>query len=196
MGKTAQAAANGAKRAPPDRPIDAAFELAPVGLCVSRDRRIERCNQAFAELFGYASPAELEGTSLAHLYPSHEEFERTGERGLPTMRSSGGYRDERIMKRRDGSMVWCRVSGRAFDRARPFARAVWCFEAIRDATPRGEALSPREREVSALLLEGLTSKQIARRLGLSPRTVEMHRARLMRKVGAENASGLIARLLG
>ena len=45
------------------------------------------------------------------------------------------------------------------------------------------------------LVEGLTSKQIAARLGLSPRTIDMHRERLMRRMGVHSTSALLARLL-
>lgn len=45
------------------------------------------------------------------------------------------------------------------------------------------ALSPREREVLDLLAAGNPNKHIARALGLSPRTVEVHRARLMERLG-------------
>jgi DNA-binding NarL/FixJ family response regulator len=53
------------------------------------------------------------------------------------------------------------------------------------------SLSPREREVLQLVAGGLTSSQIAERLGLSPRTVESHRANLMRKIGISTTAGLI-----
>jgi len=52
-----------------------------------------------------------------------------------------------------------------------------------DAAERVAALSPREREVLDLLIAGKPNKQIARDLGLSPRTVEVHRARLMARLG-------------
>ncbi len=48
-----------------------------------------------------------------------------------------------------------------------------------EAVARIAALSPREREVLDLLIMGKPNKAIARDLGLSPRTVEIHRARLM-----------------
>ena len=52
-----------------------------------------------------------------------------------------------------------------------------------DAAERIAALSPREREVLDLLMAGKPNKHIARDLGLSPRTVEVHRARLMARLG-------------
>jgi two-component system, LuxR family, response regulator FixJ len=52
-----------------------------------------------------------------------------------------------------------------------------------DAAARIAALSPRERDVLELLLAGKPNKLIARDLGLSPRTVEVHRRRLMARLG-------------
>jgi two-component system response regulator FixJ len=52
-------------------------------------------------------------------------------------------------------------------------------------------LSPREREVLEGLLAGLPNKTIAYDLAISPRTVEIHRARVMDKMGARSLSGLI-----
>jgi two-component system, LuxR family, response regulator FixJ len=59
------------------------------------------------------------------------------------------------------------------------------------ATARLEALSPREREVMEGLLAGLPNKTIAYDLGISPRTVEIHRARVMEKMGARSLSELV-----
>jgi DNA-binding CsgD family transcriptional regulator len=56
-------------------------------------------------------------------------------------------------------------------------------------------LTPREREVAALLMDGLTSKQIGKALVISHRTVEIYRARLMRKYEAHSTPDLVHRLL-
>jgi len=53
------------------------------------------------------------------------------------------------------------------------------------------ALSPRERDVLAGLVEGRANKQIAFDLGISPRTVEIYRANLMNKMQADSLSDLV-----
>lgn len=53
------------------------------------------------------------------------------------------------------------------------------------------ALSTREREVLAGVVDGRANKEIARDLGISPRTVEAYRASLMMKMGAESLSELV-----
>ncbi|MGX9526090.1 MULTISPECIES: response regulator transcription factor [Alcaligenes] len=56
---------------------------------------------------------------------------------------------------------------------------------------RYTSLSEREREVLALIVEGLTNKEIGRALSLSPRTVETHRANLFAKLQVDNLAHLI-----
>ena len=112
------------------------------------------------------------------------------------MKASGSYADERIMRRRDGSLFWCHVVGRALDRSDPFARAVWMFEDISHRRPVSTPLTLREREIAQHIVTGATSKQIGRYLDISHRTVDAHRARLMRKLGASSTGELVALLLG
>ncbi|WP_353154399.1 LuxR C-terminal-related transcriptional regulator [Herminiimonas fonticola] len=171
------------------------FQHAPVGMCVSQHRVMHACNTALTQMFGYAEGA-LAGLSFSVLYPSHTEFERTGARIIPIMNAKGCYSDERIMKRADGQLFWCHVSGRALVANDPHAAGIWTFEDLSEKRPVTAALTPREREIAAMLVEGKTSKLIARQIGLSPRTVEMHRAKLMRKFTVSTASELIHRLLG
>jgi len=56
-------------------------------------------------------------------------------------------------------------------------------------------LSPRQKEVMQLVAEGLSNKQIAHRLGISPRTVENYRAWVMERLGAANVAELVRKVL-
>jgi FixJ family two-component response regulator len=65
------------------------------------------------------------------------------------------------------------------------------LSAGREARERYAQLSAREREVLGLIVAGLTNKEIARALTLSPRTVETHRANLFEKLEATSLAQLI-----
>jgi len=63
--------------------------------------------------------------------------------------------------------------------------------ADRAVLARMRTLTPRERQVMSLVAEGLSNKAIARQLTISPRTVEIHRARMMEKMGASSVGALV-----
>ncbi len=175
--------------------LELAFHMAPVGLLISHDRIIRTYNSFFADMFGYDGDA-LIGESLECLYPSRHEFEHIGVRATAIMRETGCYSDERILRHHDGTLFWCHVSGRSFDKAVPLAGATWAFEDISMRRPVTVELTGRERQISQLLVLGKSSKVIARDLAISPRTVEAHRGRLMKKLKVQTASELIAHLIG
>jgi DNA-binding CsgD family transcriptional regulator len=58
------------------------------------------------------------------------------------------------------------------------------------------SLTPRERLVLAEIVMGLSSKEVARSLDISPRTVEFHRANLLKKYDAKNTAELLRKVLG
>jgi PAS domain S-box-containing protein len=175
-----------------------AFDMAPVGLVLSRNRTIQDCNQRVCEIFG-ASREQLLGQSFQVLYPSADEFERTGARIAPILNRSGSYADDRIMRRLDGRLkgeaFWCHVTGRALNRDAPHEAGIWSFEDLSERRPVKAELTAREREVAAHLMQGLTSKHIGRALAISHRTVEIYRARLMRKYQASTTADLVQKLM-
>ncbi|MDX5593207.1 response regulator transcription factor [Pseudovibrio sp. SPO723] len=57
--------------------------------------------------------------------------------------------------------------------------------------PGAENLTPRERQVLTEITAGSSNKEAGRNLKISPRTVEVHRARIMEKLGARNAADLV-----
>ena len=175
-----------------------AFEMAPVGLVLSRNRSIVDCNQHVCDMFG-ASREQLVGQSFLVLYPSVAEYERIGARLIPILNAKGVYADDRIMKRADGrnkgETFWCHVTGRALNRSAPHESGIWTFEDLSSRRPVTADLTAREREVAAHLMGGLTSKEIGRALSISHRTVEIYRARLMRKYKASTTADLVHRLM-
>lgn len=179
----------------------AAFDFAPIGLALSRHRQMVDCNQALCDMFGTSREA-LVGQSFAMLYPSLAEYERTGERIAPLLGRSGRYADDRLMMRvgdlagaQQGELFWCHVTGRALNRAQPHEAGIWSFEDLSASRVVKADLTAREREVAAYLLEGLTSKKIGKTLAISHRTVEIYRARLMRKYQAHSAADLVHKLM-
>ena len=176
-----------------------AFDLAPVGLVLSRHRTMVDCNRAVCEMFG-VTPDLLIGQSFQILYPSVDEFQRIGERIAPILNAKGHYSDERVMKRVggrfQGQTFWCHVTGHALNRNDPHEAGIWSFEDLSSRRPVQAELTPREREVAALVTQGQTAKAMARTLGLSHRTVEVYRAKLMRKYGAATTADLVHRLMG
>jgi PAS domain S-box-containing protein len=171
-----------------------AFELAPIGLVLSRHRLMIDCNRAVLAMFG-AEREQLIGQSFRVLYPTQSEYERTGERILASLDIDGRYADERVMRRVNGELFWCHVWGHALDAADPHAAGIWSFEDLSSKRALKTDFTAREREIAALLIEGLTSKMVGKKLAISPRTVDVYRARLMRKVGASTTAELVHKLL-
>lgn len=164
----------------------------PVPMVYATHRIIRDCNSEFAEEFGYERE-ELIDESFVRLYPKLRDFVRTGEMWRTNFAGGKVYYDERVMRRRDGSSFWCRVRGRSRNQADPFAEALYCFEPMnRVVAVDASLISDRQKQVLTLVAQGKTNTQIAQEIGLSKRTIEAHRARLMRAFGLRNGAELIA----
>jgi len=171
-----------------------AFEQAPIGIVLTENRIIKACNQTFVDLFGY-SREELIGQSFRMLYETRREFDEIRDIGLTPLRETGSYTDERLMLHRDGSMFWCRFRAHTTTPNDPLGQTVLTFADISE-THQSISLTPRERQVVMLLRKGQTSKEIARSLSISPRTVEDYRATLLSKFEVKNVAELLAHLVG
>ena len=132
--------------------------------------------------------------SFARLYPEIDDFVRRGEQWAANLAGRRIYRDERLMARLNGERFWCRVHGRSLSaNDDPFERAIYCFEPIaRTADHAGVVLTERQRQILAQVAQGKTNAEIASEIGLSRRTVEAHRARLMKTLQLRNGAELIS----
>lgn len=171
------------------------FSLAdmPVPLVYATHRIIRDCNDAFATLFA-STRDEIVDRSFARLYPEIGDFIHRGEQWAANFGGPRIYRDERVMARANGERFWCRVHGRSLAEADdPFERAIYSFEPIaRTVDPSGAVLTERQQQILAQIAQGKTSAEIATEIGLSRRTIEAHRARLMKMLNLRNSAELMS----
>lgn len=169
------------------------FQEAPVALLILSHRRIRRVNGEFEQLFGWPQ-AEIEGQSVRLLYPSNIDYEKTGRRWAGRLAGQQRHEDERFMRCANGRTLWLRARGRTLTPEDPFRLTLWAFDPVPDRMAGLDLLTLREREVARHVVNGFTSKEVGQALGISPRTVEVHRAALMRKLGVTRTAELVTRL--
>ncbi|HKQ12701.1 MAG TPA: response regulator transcription factor [Steroidobacteraceae bacterium] len=88
------------------------------------------------------------------------------------------FRDQELLDRINGALKLDAQNRESVDR-------------LADLKAREQSLTPREREVLVLVVDGKANKVIAIDLGLSERTVEIHRANVMEKMGARSVAHLV-----
>lgn len=173
-----------------------AFQVSPAPQVITANRRMLDFNEAFLGLFGYRRE-ELADQLILKLYPSDADYQAIGERSLSWLRNArnGAYADERFMQHESGEVFWAHANGFTLTPHEPFQLMVWHFERMDRAFRPSVNLTPREREISAHIVNGLTCKEIGRKLAISHRTVEVHRARLMKKLQAKNGADLVSKII-
>ena len=174
-----------------------AYDMAPLGICLTENRSIRTVNQTFAQMTGHVGQT-LVGKSFRIFYDSDRAFTAVRDIGIARLAKGEDYSDERLIRHSSGRSLLVRFRARTLTPDNPLARLVMTFAPLPEV-PEGHGdrhLTPRERTVVAGLTRGRTSKEMARGLGLSPRTIEDVRARLLKRFGARNAAELLARLSG
>lgn len=170
------------------------FDHAPDATLILANRVILRANLMVETVFGWL-PQELEGQSMRLLYPGQADFQLIGEAANQGLQRQLVYEDERFMRRKDGHLIRVAGRGRAIDQRAPHKLAVWAYRPLESASAAIGKLTAAERRVASLLVNGLTSKEMAIQLQISPRTVEVHRANMIRKLQVRNSFELVTRLL-
>jgi diguanylate cyclase (GGDEF)-like protein/PAS domain S-box-containing protein len=121
------------------------FQNADTGIVILRERVIQRCNRRFAEILGYA-PEDLIGQSTRLYYPSEAAWRETGRLAYAAIAETGTYRGDTVFHRRDGTALWCHITGSMINPAHPDEGYIWIYE---DVTERWQA----NRTLDALLRE-------------------------------------------
>jgi PAS domain S-box-containing protein len=169
------------------------FEQAPVAVCVSDQYTVKLCNPAASQLFGYTTRA-FTGMPIALLWPSLISHKLLPENIFRVIADSGRYTDVRTLRLANDHLVWCRINAALYDGSANALRYIWTFVKIETTLKIVNELSPREQQIAVALVVGKTSRTIAQDVGLSIRTIEYYRERLMRRLGVANYKELICRL--
>ncbi|MGO4381510.1 EAL domain-containing protein [Pseudoduganella sp. RAF19] len=128
----------------------AILENAAVGIIFSKGGVIVECNMRAAEMFGYERD-EMEGAPSIIVYPSPEEGERRRVEGRPILKQGMAHSLELPLRRRDGSLFWCRTHGRAIDPTDTREGTVWILEDISEQRAATEATRKLLLEQKAIL---------------------------------------------
>jgi PAS domain S-box-containing protein len=105
------------------------LENAPVGITFVVDRIQKWTNPKMAEMFGYTL-AEMEQQSTRMFYPSEESFEDFGRGAYTAFVCGNIYSNVCEMRRKDGSLFWTRLSGKAIEPSDPLQGSIWIIEDI------------------------------------------------------------------
>jgi diguanylate cyclase (GGDEF)-like protein/PAS domain S-box-containing protein len=143
-------------RSPPVPPKKAALELkaifdnATVGILFTHSRRLIQANALCAEMFGYTLGEFINQPALI-LYSDQEAYSALGREAGPVLAEGRAFRTETQLKRKDGGLLWCRVSAKAVDPEHPRDGTLWMIEDISEDRLMIEALERSTRELSAIL---------------------------------------------
>jgi diguanylate cyclase (GGDEF)-like protein/PAS domain S-box-containing protein len=128
----------------------AILDNASLGITFTRNRTFLHCNERFSEMFGWPSN-ELVGKSTTILYPSQEAFEELSRVATPTLSSGRRLDVEVMMKRRDGSLFWCRMLANAIDPNDHSKGTIFITEDISDRKKADESSKQLLLEYQAIL---------------------------------------------
>ncbi|MEW5773237.1 MAG: ATP-binding protein [Thermodesulfobacteriota bacterium] len=105
------------------------FENSQAGIMLLRGGRVlARGNQRLADILGYAAPGEMAGLSMRVLHLDEERFQRFGERHYYRLAQGEQTQIEYQLRRRDGSPIWCSLSGKALNPADLDQGVIWVVD--------------------------------------------------------------------
>jgi len=108
--------------------LQAFFDNTPLGLAiVDGDRVIRGANLAMNDIF-HTHDIDIVGQPTSVLYGSPSPFEEFGRQAYPEIYAGCTFVDEARLPRRDGTEIWCRLTGRLVDTAHPELGVAWVFE--------------------------------------------------------------------
>ncbi|MBS4098565.1 MAG: PAS domain S-box protein, partial [Sulfuricella sp.] len=127
----------------------ALLENAMIGIALLIKRNFVWTNHKMDEMLGYG-PYQMAGMSAEAIYPNSEDFQELGEAAYPLLAEGGCYSVERQLKRRDGTLFWASMSGKAIDPEDIGKGSFWIVQDISDRRRAEEALRDSEKRFRSM----------------------------------------------
>jgi PAS domain S-box-containing protein len=127
----------------------AILDNASVGIAFTRNRRFALANARFEEMFGWPRGL-IQGQPGEIVWPSAEDYAEIGRMAGPSLGRGEAVELERQMRRRDGSLFWCFLRGRAIDSLNPAdGGTIWIAEDITQRRAADAALAAAKEAAEA-----------------------------------------------
>ncbi|HIJ86437.1 MAG TPA: response regulator [Desulfuromonadales bacterium] len=118
----------------------------PIGVSFLKERTVQLANPAFDQMFGYEAGETL-GMNTADFYANNEISARIGQEGYAVIATGGIYTIETEMKKKDGSLILCRLTGRAVSEHTPEDGSIWMIQDITEQKRAEDALKESREEL-------------------------------------------------
>jgi diguanylate cyclase (GGDEF)-like protein/PAS domain S-box-containing protein len=127
------------------------LDSAGVGIAFIKQRIVIRCNQRFAEIYGYAGAADIIGQTSMSLYPDEAAFRALGEAAYPVMAQGLAYKAEVLMKRQGGQLLHTHLTGKLVNPKDTGEGSIWIVDDISEQKASRERLQAVLAEQSLIL---------------------------------------------
>lgn len=102
-----------------------------VGIIFVKNRKVLWANPAHCRIFGY-EPGTVDQMATEDYYVDKESYQYVGEKGYAVIASGGVFSKDLLMKKKDGSLVWCNLIGQAINPEKPEEGSIWSMLDISD----------------------------------------------------------------
>ncbi|MBF0291115.1 MAG: HAMP domain-containing protein [Nitrospinae bacterium] len=117
--------------------MDTILQTAEVGIAHLVNRRAVWVNPQIERIYGYSREELLREENISMIYPSVGDYETFGREIASLIATGGVYHGEMKMKRKDGTLIWCKIMGKAVDHTDISKGVIWVTE---DITERRRAV--------------------------------------------------------
>jgi PAS domain S-box-containing protein len=160
------------------------YNHSPIALYQTQinDGKLLEFNRALVELLGYDSKEDYLATNSSLSSYVHSDDRTDLLKKLEKEKRVEGFQFQ--LKRKNGEHIWIEMT------AEMFPEQGYMEGAMQDITA-SKVLTPTERKILRLVVEGMGNKQVAITLGCSVRTIEDHRSHIMQKLNVDNLPDLV-----